>query len=62
MRNLEGDVERLTHLLTVVVNQLSSPKSTEATISTSVTLTCDSEIELVIAEEVKSKIESLEIK
>lgn len=60
MQNLEAEVECLTHLLGVVSSQMISPKVIDLGILATSAQTCDIKIKRMSAEELKSKIESLE--
>lgn len=60
MQILEAEVKSLTHFMSELVNQILSPKSIDPTSLTSSFRRLDPEIELMIEEEVKCKIERLE--
>lgn len=60
LQNLQVEVERLTHLLRIVTNQIPSPESVDPAIPTPSVRTLGPTIESKFVEEVKSKVEYLE--
>lgn len=60
LQNLQVEVERLTHLLGIVTNQIPSPEPVDPAIPTLSVRTLGPKIESKFVEEVKSKVEYLE--